>query len=80
MATTDPTSSTTPAGQAGDISTTTIMRELFDLYCIATGTRALAMEAGQGEVAHLAKSLADRLYGLRNRIDEADVAGKGGAA
>lgn len=67
-------------GQAGDISNATLMHELFDLYCLAMGIQALAGKAGQGEISRLASMLADRAYGLHNRIDEADVASFGGAA
>lgn len=68
------------APAAGDISYPEIMSELFNLYCIAAGVRALAVEAGNGEIAQLAAMLANSTMGLHNRVDAAICAGIGGAA
>lgn len=56
-----------------------IMRELMNLHCLAEGMRALAVEAGKGELSILASFLAGRVLELHNKIDEADVAKIGGA-
>jgi hypothetical protein len=78
MSARDPSNVAAPA--AGDLSYSEIMSELFNLYCIAAGARALAVEAGNGEIAQLAAMLANNTMGLHNRIDAAICAGNRGAA
>ncbi len=62
-------------GQAGDISYPAIQSELMKLHCIAAGVRALAVEAGHGEIATLAALLANSTIGLHNQVDAAICGG-----